>query len=53
MNANKREFFVCAPVAHCTPYNDFAFICVHLRSFADNMLYLFDFKVYFPETAKR
>jgi len=35
MNANEREFFVCAPAAHCTRYKAFAFICVfgvHLRT---------------------
>jgi len=43
MNANIREYFVCAPAAHSTQYKAFAFICVLWRSFADKMLYLFNF----------
>jgi len=41
MNANKREYFICAATANYILFNDFAFICVHSRSFAEKMLFAF------------
>jgi len=39
MNANARKYFLLVRLRRTNTVNAFAFICVYLRSFADNMLF--------------